>query len=98
MAKTKRAGNRGRTTPASRATRAPSVRKPVSESPRYTRPIPKSMKESPRIWGAAILVLLVGGAATIVLNYTGVFGQSSWALLVGIALMVGGLVMAVNYR
>src|ERR1700722_64384 len=43
--------------------------KTAEESGRYTAPIPKSVRQSPRWYGALILILLIGGVAVITLNY-----------------------------
>ena len=50
--------------------------------------------------GVSILVLLLVGALTIVLNYFNVLpaGPSDWYLLVGIVLIAGGFVVATQYR
>ena len=69
-------------------------------SGRYTPPIPKNKKVSPKWMGVLILGLLIVGALTIVLNYFDVLPASptNWYLLGGIALIAGGFVTATQYR
>ena len=73
---------------------------PTSASGRYTPPIPRSVKVSPKWMGPLILVLLIVGALTIVLNYFNVLpaGPSNWYLVGGIVLIAGGFVVATQYR
>jgi Cell division protein CrgA len=83
----------GRTT-----TRA--VHKPIEASARYTPPIPRSRKVSPR-WMAMLIVLaFVVGALVIILSYVEVLPDhgSGWYLAGGIVAMVGGLVLATQYH
>jgi Cell division protein CrgA len=89
---TKKGRSSGRTTGAT-TSRAPT-------SGRYTPPIPRSVKVSPKWMGPLILVLLIVGALTIVLNYFNVLpgGPSDWYLLAGIVLIAGGFVVATRYR
>jgi len=68
-------------------------------SGRYTQATPQSAKVSPRWWGPVLLTLMLLGVLVILLNYLSVFGTpSGWLLLVGIALISGGFVMATTYR
>jgi hypothetical protein len=50
--------------------------------------------------GPLILVLLIGGALMIVLNYFNVLpgGPSNWYLIGGIVLIAAGFVVATRYR
>ncbi|HXQ90946.1 MAG TPA: cell division protein CrgA [Acidimicrobiales bacterium] len=91
------ASRKGRST--GRAT-GRAVARPAAASGRYTPPIPKSVKVSPKWMGPLILVLLIGGALIIVLNYFDVMPASptNWYLLGGIALIAGGFVIATQYR
>ncbi|HXQ60589.1 MAG TPA: cell division protein CrgA [Acidimicrobiales bacterium] len=91
------ATRKGRST--GRAT-ARAVAHPVAGSGRYTPPIPKSVKTSPVWMGPLILVLLIGGALTIVLNYFDVLPASptNWYLLVGIGVIAAGFITATQYR
>jgi hypothetical protein len=86
---TRKGRSSGRTTGRSAAT-----------SGRYTPPIPRSVKRSPKWMGPLILGLLVTGALGIVLNYFDVLPASptNWYLLGGIVLIAGGFVVATQYR
>ena len=72
----------------------------VTASGRYTPPIPRNVKVSPKWMGPAILGLLIIGALTIVLNYFDVLpaSPSNWYLLGGILLIAGGFFLATKYR
>ena len=76
------------------------VAPPPTASGRYTPPIPRSNKVSPKWMGPLILVLLIAGALMIVLNYFNVMpaGPSNWYLVGGIVLIAGGFVVATQYR
>jgi len=91
-AATKKGRSQGRTT------QTASTR--TATSGRYTPPIPRSKKVSPKWMGVAILALLLIGALTIVLNYFNVLpaGPSDWYLLVGILLIASGFVTATRYH
>ena len=71
-----------------------------TSSGRYTPPIPRSVKVSPKWMGPLILVLLILGALMIVLNYFNQLPASptNWYLLGGIALIAAGFVTATQYR
>ncbi|MGH9065076.1 MAG: cell division protein CrgA [Acidimicrobiales bacterium] len=69
-------------------------------SGRYTPPIPRSKKSSP-VWVPVLLLsLLVLGILVIIVNYLAVLpgGASNWYLLVGLALICAGFVVATQYR
>jgi hypothetical protein len=85
---------------AGRVTAARAVTRPATASGRYTPPIPRSVKVSPKWMGPLILTLLVGGAFIIVLNYFNVMpaGPSNWYLVGGIVLIALGFVVATRYR
>ncbi|MHB8681213.1 MAG: cell division protein CrgA [Acidimicrobiales bacterium] len=74
--------------------------RPSTSSGRYTPPIPRSVKVSPKWMGPLILALLVLGALTIVLNYFNVLPGSptNWYLLGGIGLIATGFVVATQYH
>lgn len=82
-----------------RTTGRPGARSSAS-SGRYTPPIPRSVKVSPKWMGPAILVLLIVGALMIVLNYFNVLPDSptNWYLLGGIGLIAAGFVVATQYH
>jgi hypothetical protein len=74
----------------------------AEEKGRYTPPIPKSVRRSPPWFGALVLILLIGGVALIVTNYLAhlpfVSHGSAWGLVVGLALIFTGFLLATRYR
>jgi hypothetical protein len=76
------------------------VVRPNESSSRYTPPIPRSVKRSPKWMGPFILGLLIAGALMIVFNYFDVLpaSPSNWFLLGGIALIATGFITATQYR
>jgi cell division protein CrgA len=76
--------------------------KTAEESGRYTAPIPKSVRHSPRWFGALILILLIGGVAIITVNYLarlpGLAHGSPWGLVVGLVLIFAGFLLATRYK
>jgi len=93
------AARKGKST--GRVTAARAVGRPVSASSRYTPPIPRNVKVSPKWMGPLILALLIGGALLIVLNYISKLlpaAPSNWYLVAGIVLIAGGFVVATQYR
>jgi hypothetical protein len=69
-------------------------------SSRYTPPVVRSQKVSPR-WVPVLMFALLGlGVLTIILNYLGVLPGSSdnRYLLAGLAAITGGFVTATQYR
>jgi hypothetical protein len=71
----------------------------TSTSSRYTPPIPKSQKISPTWVPVLMGALLIIGALTIVMNYLGVFWDTSnWALLGGLGLILAGIVTATQWH
>lgn len=73
---------------------------PPDQSGRYTAPVPRAVRRSPAWYGAAILVLLVLGVLTILLNYLGVlpYSVTSWYLVAGLVIILVGFMMATRYR
>lgn len=69
-------------------------------SGKYTAPIPKGVRRSPKWFGVGVLVLLVGGLLLILLNYMTVLpgSVSTWYLVVGLVVIFLGFVMATRYR
>jgi len=69
-------------------------------SGRYTPPVPKQVKVSPRWVPILMATLLALGALTILLNYVGVLpgGAKNGYLLVGLALITGGFITATQWR
>ncbi len=76
--------------------------KSAVETGKYTPPIPKSVKRSPQWFGAVVLVLLILGVLVIVTNYLAhlpfVAHGSAWGLVVGLAMIFVGFLMATRYR
>jgi hypothetical protein len=86
----------GRVTP-KRTT--PSGTRP-SPSTRYTPPVPREVKVSPR-WVPIVMFGLLGlGLVVIFLNYLGVLpgGMSNAYLGLGLAAICGGIITATQYR
>ena len=86
----------------SKAQRTPTGRGRVTprQSGRYTPPIPREKKVSPRWVPVLLLTLLIGGMLVILLNYLGVLpgGTKNEYLLGGLALITIGFVVATTYR
>jgi Cell division protein CrgA len=80
----------GRTTPA-----ASSV-----QSTRYTAPIPKNAKSSPRWMGITIIALFLLGVLVVILNYAGLLpgGVNNLWLIAAIGAIFAGLIMATRYH
>ncbi|HLG66735.1 MAG TPA: cell division protein CrgA [Acidimicrobiales bacterium] len=93
----------GRTTVKGTVPRAgtrPGRSRPAEESGRYTPPVPRSVRRSPRWFGTAMLALLVLGVLMILLNYLSVLpgSVSVWYLVGGLGLIFAGFLMATRYR
>ena len=67
---------------------------------RYTAPIPKSVRQSPRWYGPVLLGLLIIGLLLIVGNYVGIMpgGTNNWYLAGGLIGIVVGAMMATQYH
>ncbi|HEX3947172.1 MAG TPA: cell division protein CrgA [Acidimicrobiales bacterium] len=72
----------------------------AEESGRYTPPIPKDVRRSPRWYGPMVLILLVLGVLMILLNYLTVLpgAVSVWYLIGGLVVIFAGFLMATRYR
>jgi hypothetical protein len=72
----------------------------TTASGRYTPPIPRRVRRSPKWMGPLILLLLLIGALMIVLNYFDVLPASptNWYLLGGIIVIACGFGTATQYR
>ncbi len=70
------------------------------ESGKYTPPVPKAVRKSPRWFGGLVLFLLVAGVLVILLNYLTLLpgSVSAWYLVAGLLLVFVGFVMATRYR
>ncbi len=86
----------GRVTPKGGPANAP---RPEASS-RYTPPVPRSQKVSPR-WVPVLMFALLGiGLVVIFCNYLGVLpgGTKNTYLLVGLGAILGGIITATQYR
>jgi Cell division protein CrgA len=70
------------------------------KSSRYTPPIPKNAKTSPRWMGFMIIALFVLGVVVVILNYTGALpgGVNNLWLVAAIGAIFIGLIMATRYH
>jgi hypothetical protein len=70
------------------------------ESGRYTRPLPRTVRASPRWYGPVVLAMLVLGVLAILLNYLTVLPGSvtPWYLVGGLVAIFVGFLMATRYR
>ena len=97
-----RSTSKGTTKTASKSTSKIGRPSTAEESGRYTAPIPKSVRHSPRWFGALILVLLIGGVAVITVNYLAhlpfAAHGSPWGLVAGLVMIFGGFLLATRYR
>ncbi len=102
MAKAKgRYRSTGRVTPKKDET-AERERTPPPPSGRYTPPVPKEWRESPR-WVPILMFTFLGlGALLIVVNYTPwwdeLVGASNWYLLGGLGLVTLGFITATRWE
>jgi hypothetical protein len=101
----------GRTTPKGTKPGVPTAKAPAPNvrtdgarhatqaSSRYTPPIPKSKKSSPRWWGGLVFGLIGVGVLVIVLNYMElIWGASSVLLFVGLGFILAGIIAATSWR
>jgi hypothetical protein len=67
---------------------------------RYTPPIPKNAKTSPRWMGISIIALFLIGVLVVILNYAGVLpgGVNNLWLVAAIGAIFAGLLMATRYH
>jgi hypothetical protein len=90
----------GRTTPKGGPTPKKAGRTPEA-STRYTPPIPRDHKVSPRWVPVVMLVLIALGVLIIFLHYVDMVlpgASSNWWLLAGLVAILGGIVTATQYR
>jgi Cell division protein CrgA len=80
----------GRTTEASKSV----------QSNRYTPPIPKNVKTSPRWMGFTIIALFLVGVLVVILNYADLLpgGVNNLWLVAAIAAIFAGLILATRYH
>lgn len=71
-----------------------------TESGRYTPPIPRDVRHSPRWYPWLLLGLLILGVIVIILNYVQVLPASptNWYTLVGLIGILSGAMLATRYR
>jgi hypothetical protein len=69
-------------------------------SERYTPPIPKNAKTSPRWMGILIIALFLLGVLIIILNYAAALpgGVDNWWLVAAIGSIFAGLMLATRYH
>lgn len=86
----------GRVTPK----RTPEAAARPDPSSRYTPPVPKEYKVSPRWVPVLMFAFLAIGLVVIFLNYLGVLpgGTKNSYLLVGLGAILGGIMTATQYR
>ncbi|MEO5679579.1 MAG: cell division protein CrgA [Acidimicrobiales bacterium] len=102
MAKAKgRYGTTGRVTPKKDEV-LDADRTPPAQSGRYTPPVPKEWRESPK-WVPVLMFALLGlGALLIIVNYTPLMdkvgGASNWYLLGGLGLVTAGFITATRWE
>jgi hypothetical protein len=70
------------------------------QSGKYTPPIPRTVKRSPKWFGVLVLALLVAGVLLILFNYLAILpgAVSAWYLVAGLVVIFGGFVLATRYR
>ncbi len=69
-------------------------------SARYTPPVPKNVKTSPRWMGISIIVLFLLGVAIVILNYADLLpgGVNNLWLIAAIGAIFAGLIVATRYH
>jgi hypothetical protein len=94
--RTKDAPKGGRVTPKG----GPKPKTAPAPSGRYTPPVPKQYKESPKWVPILMLTLLALGMLTIVGNYLGLLpgGAKNGYLFVGLGFITCGFITATRYR
>ncbi len=70
------------------------------QSNRYTPPIPKNVKTSPRWMGITIILLFLLGVLVVILNYADLLpgGVNNLWLVAAIAAIFAGLILATRYH
>jgi len=69
-------------------------------SRRYTPPVPKNVRTSPRWMGVAIIVLFLLGVLIVILNYADLLpgGVNNLWLIAAIGAIFAGLIVATRYH
>ena len=92
----------GRVTPSSKgsATKGGSAASGSLQSSRYTPPIDRSSKASPRWFGVLIISLFILGVVIVILNYAGLLpgGVNNVWLVAAIGSIFAGLLLATRYH
>jgi hypothetical protein len=72
----------------------------TTASGRYTPPVPKELKHSPPWLPVLMFALLAVGVLIIIFNYLELLpgSTSNWYLLVGLAGILGGIIVATQYH
>ena len=72
----------------------------AEETGRYTKPVPKDRRHSPRWFGALVVGLLLLGAVLLVGNYLNFLpgAVSPWYLGAGLACILTGFLLATRLR
>jgi len=72
----------------------------TTASSRYTPPTPKELKHSPPWLPVLMFALLAVGVLIIIFNYLELLpgATSNWYLLVGLAAILGGIIVATQYH
>jgi hypothetical protein len=73
---------------------------PSTPSRRYTPPVAKSVKESPRWMGILIIAMFAVGVLVVILNYAGALpgGVNNLWLIAAIGAIFVGLILATRYH
>ena len=90
----------GRVTPKGGAKTGRVTSATPAASARYTPPVPKQYKESPRWFPVLLLGFLIAGMVVILCNYLGLLpgGAKNEYLLVGLGLITLGFITATRYK
>jgi hypothetical protein len=96
----RRPGKQTRTGARTTPKRSSAKGRPEGGTGRYTPPVPRVQKVSPRWVPALMFFLLISGAVVILLNYFTLLpgGADNRYLLLGLALITGGFVTATRYH
>lgn len=70
----------------------------VASSSRYTPPIPKSVRESPKWVPILMIALLIIGVGFIMARYLFADSVGNWPVFVGLGFVLGGLYTATKWH
>jgi hypothetical protein len=73
---------------------------PAHETGRYTAPIPKDTRSSPKWFGFLVIGLMLAGALLLVGNYLQFLpgAVSAWYLVTGLIAIIAGFLLATRLR